>query len=569
MKRILLIGATGTFGSRLAQHLARMPELHLFLASRSFARAQTAVAGLVSYGAAAKLTAIVMTTETGLETVLAEISPWLVIDASGPFQFSDFSVPRAVLNAGAHYLDLADARDFLMGFAHELDTLAQQKNLVARAGCSTTPAITTAVVDHVTRGWERIDAVDVTIVPGGSNTVGPALAAAVLSQAGAPVTQFHDGRYEQIHGWLKAKKVHVPRLGTFRATPAETADPMIMPERYGLTSRMTFRVGLVSGLEQRGFEALAWLRKSGVFKPIGVFAPLLAAGRNVTRLWSNDRGGMVINVSGVNAKGAWTGATWSLLAQQGDGPHVPILPLVAAVRMLLKNESASGARVVLGEIPLHRIEAEIGTLDISSQLELIPAVGLFEKVLGTSGYANLPPVLQSFHDVAGISVWEGEADVDRGTHPVSRIIAWIIGLPPAGLLHRVQVSVERGADGNEVWTRTFASQSFQSQMSASVDGKLRERFGPMMFTLGLKSSRQGTALPLESGSVFGIPIPRVLLPKSTAVEYVDEQGRFRFDVRLDLPFFGLLAHYRGWLAPKTEKDILLHDNEHRVDLAAE
>jgi saccharopine dehydrogenase-like NADP-dependent oxidoreductase len=40
MKRVLLIGSTGTFGKRLAAHLAKMPRLHLFLASRSKERAQ-------------------------------------------------------------------------------------------------------------------------------------------------------------------------------------------------------------------------------------------------------------------------------------------------------------------------------------------------------------------------------------------------------------------------------------------------------------------------------------------------------------------------------------------------
>ncbi len=564
-KRVLLIGATGTFGSRLTQHLVRIPELHLYLTSRSRQRAEAIVAGLAD--AAAAISAISLHLERDLDSVLAEIKPWLVIDTSGPFQGAGYDVPRSALEAGAHYLDLADAQDFLIGFERELDSLAKSKDLVARAGCSTTPAITTAVVDNVTRGWRRVDAIDATIIPGGSNTIGPAIAAAVLTQAGAPITQFRHGRYEQVVGWQNGVRVSVPRLGTFRAVPAEIVDPMIMPERYALTSRMTSRAGLVSQLEQRGFELLASLRRSGVFKRVDRIAPLLAMGRKLTRLWSHDRGGMVINITGVDALGELTHATWSLLAQRGDGPHVPILPLVVAVRMLLQGELNSGAAMIAGEFPLHRIETEFQTLAITSKLSVTSiGHGAFERVLG-GAYTQVPLVVRAFHDPRSHPIWTGEADIDRGTHPISRLVGWFIGLPRAGYALKGQVSVERDAHGSELWTRTFAGQSFHSHMCPSAHG-LREIFGPMVFTLGLTTSAHGTELPVVSGRVFGMPIPRFLLPKSTAREYSDEQGRFRFDVRIDLPIAGLLAHYRGWLVPTVLKEPMSHDRE-LLDRAAE
>jgi saccharopine dehydrogenase-like NADP-dependent oxidoreductase len=138
-KRVLLIGATGTFGSRLAGHLAKMPELLLVLTSRNLDRARAVARELQNRGATAQVDSLAMHIERDLTAVLSQVKPWLVIDASGPFQFASYDIPRAVLEAGAHYLDLADAQDFLMGFARNLDDLAKTKNLVARAGCSTTP----------------------------------------------------------------------------------------------------------------------------------------------------------------------------------------------------------------------------------------------------------------------------------------------------------------------------------------------------------------------------------------------------------------------------------------------
>jgi Domain of unknown function (DUF4166) len=54
---------------------------------------------------------------------------------------------------------------------------------------------------------------------------------------------------------------------------------------------------------------------------------------------------------------------------------------------------------------------------------------------------------------------------------------------------------------------------------------------------------------VRGAQIFGIPLPGFLLPSSNTFENADDQGRFRFDVRLGLPVSGLLAHYRGWLLP--------------------
>ncbi len=550
MKRVLLIGSTGTFGQRLASHLAQMPELHVFLASRSKERAQEIEKRLISAGALARLECVAMRVERGLEATLDAIKPWLVIDASGPFQFAGYDVPKAALKAGAHFIDLADAPDYLIGFGRSLNELATSKGLVALAGASTTPALTTAVVDHVTRGWQRVDAIDIAIVPGGSNTVGPALAAAVLTQAGVEIAAYRHGRFSQVHGWTMGARMTVPRFGTFRVTPAETVDPLIMPERYKLKSRMTFSAGLVSQLEQRGFEVLAWLRRIGVCKKFDWLIPALVAGRKFTQLFCDERGGMVVRACGIDAAHRWTESIWSLVAENGNGPNVPILPIVAAVRVLLANGFPVGARMIEGEIPLARLEAEFNRLAISTRQDVVHAqASLFERVLGSDNYSQLPQQVRDFHDAEGHPVWHGEADIDRGTSLVSRLVGAVIGLPVAGRGLQDQVCVERHDDGSETWTRTFDGHSFSSCMSFGADARLNETFGPMTFTLGLGTTERGTMLPVSSGRLFGIPLPQFLLPKSTAYEFIDSEGRFRFDVQLDLPFFGLLVHYRGWLIP--------------------
>jgi hypothetical protein len=44
-------------------------------------------------------------------------------------------------------------------------------------------------------------------------------------------------------------------------------------------------------------------------------------------------------------------------------------------------------------------------------------------------------------------------------------------------------------------------------------------------------------------------LPAFLTPTCEAKEFVDDSGRFNFDVRISMPGIGLLTHYRGWLTP--------------------
>ena len=60
-------------------------------------------------------------------------------------------------------------------------------------------------------------------------------------------------------------------------------------------------------------------------------------------------------------------------------------------------------------------------------------------------------------------------------------------------------------------------------------------------------------MPIKSWKIetpFGaIPMPLWLAPTSKTREFADENGVFNFDVEVNLPLFGLLAHYRGNIKP--------------------
>jgi saccharopine dehydrogenase-like NADP-dependent oxidoreductase len=214
MKRVLIIGATGVFGQRLAAHLARFDDIELIVTSRSAAKAEVLARELSGRGTAkAVITPMALDHRKALAATLAAIKPFVVIDCSGPFQGAGYDVPRAALEAGAHCLDLADARDYIIGYEQELDSRAVERGLTALAGASSSPAISRAALDAMTVGWQRIDTVDMAIRPAGRTEVGEAAFGAVLSYAGKPVPVWREGEEQTSIGWASLQTMAAGAMG--------------------------------------------------------------------------------------------------------------------------------------------------------------------------------------------------------------------------------------------------------------------------------------------------------------------------------------------------------------------
>jgi hypothetical protein len=170
---------------------------------------------------------------------------------------------------------------------------------------------------------------------------------------------------------------------------------------------------------------------------------------------------------------------------------------------------------------------------------------LYRRLLGRS-FDDLPPTLQALHDGTRSTAWHGRADVERGSSGLMRLLATVIGLPPAGPDQPLTVTFEVSGD-SEIWTRTFGSKQFRS-VQFVCDGQLHETVGLNRLIMSVAADRSGLQLTMLGTRLFGAPLPRFLVPQIRAVE-TELDGRFRFDVEARLPRFGRLVRYRGWLEP--------------------
>lgn len=430
-RHVLIIGGTGVLGKRLVRHLANFDGITLFVSSRSAAKAQAFVDTLVN--SRAVLQAVALDCGQNLQDQLNTIQPFIVVDCSGPFQGASYDTARAIIRSGAHFIDLADARDYLVNFASALDGEAKLQNVSALTGASSTPTLSTCVATHLTQGWHRVDTIDISITPGGKSDVGRSVIEAIMSYAGWDVPVWTLGQLSQITGWVGAQNVDIPQLGKRRVAAVETFDAEYLGPHLNVQSRVSFSAGLESKIEQWGMEALAALRRLGIIKSPQKLIPLLLRARKVTRIFTSDAGGMLVDICGIDTGGIPTQARWSLVARQDHGPFIPILPAAAAVRKLLDGDILVGADLAHSALSLQDILAQMTLYDIATQTSLNQTTpSVFENALGPDVFGMLPNAVQTFHQATGPTVWSGMADIVSGQSVLSKILGRDFCLSPRG-----------------------------------------------------------------------------------------------------------------------------------------
>jgi Domain of unknown function (DUF4166)/Saccharopine dehydrogenase NADP binding domain len=546
VKRVLIYGGYGGFGARLARRLIGQGH-EVLVAGRSAAR------GAAFCAAHPGAEAIVADRNGDVAGTIADHRPDLVIDAAGPFQGSDYRVPLACAAASVPYLDLADARGFVGGFG-ALDAAARAGGVALVSGASSVPALSGAVARELAEGLDRVTSVDIAISASNRATAGDSVARAILSYVGQPVALWRGGRWGRFWGWQDVRRTRfavtgVPPLDGRWVALANVPDHDLLPVMLQGRPAVTFRAGTELAVQTLGLWLLSWPVRWLQRGPVSALAPLLLPLQRLTRAFGSDRSAMSVVVKG------FAGATgferrWTLIAADGDGPEIPVLAAVLIADRLLAGQEPPGARHCGGLIDLAAFEPLFAGLSIRHERTETRPLPLYRRVMGEA-FAALPEPVQTMHNICGNGSATGEAVVVRGRNPLARLVAAVVGFPPAGT-HVLHVGFDE-TDGVERWTRQFGRLAFHSTLS-QCGASVIERFGPLRFHFALPSDEVGLTMVLQRWTCFGLPLPRALAPRSVAREWA-EDGSFRFDVPISLPLLGLLVHYTGWLMLDTSTEV--------------
>ena len=354
--RVLILGGYGEFGSRLARLLADEPGVDLMIAGRSLAKARTMAERL---GAVA----VAVDRDGDLAAALMALKPDVVVDVSGPFQaYGDvpYRVVEAAIDAGADYLDLADATEFVAGIS-SLDARAKAAGRVALSGLSTLPALSFAVVRRLAADMDVLESLEIGVAPSPKAPLGLSVVAATASYAGESVRRLQNGRVVDGVGLAEARRWTIAPPGTRPMRRrlfvlADAPDLALAPQVWpGLKTVWTG-----AGPAPQGalwlLRLVAWLRHRKLAPPLAPSAPFFHWVINALR-WGEDRGGMIVEARGLRG-GQRVARTWSLIAEGEDGPFIPAMAAAVVIRQMTSGRGPSpGARPAMRELDLADFEA--------------------------------------------------------------------------------------------------------------------------------------------------------------------------------------------------------------------
>ena len=543
-KVILIIGGYGVFGGKLAMALAQDKRLDVIVAGRNLSKADRFCAEHGGRGL------MLDTSSPDLARHITAQIPFLVVDAAGPFQGydADYSVAKAAISCDAHYLDLSDDADFTKGIC-SLDTAAQQAGVMVLSGVSSVPAMSSAAVQELSKDMVNIHLIDSVILPGNRAPRGMSVMRAILAQVGKPVQIWRGGRYEAAVGWSEMRSEElsvagVPTISGRRSSLIGAPDLALFPEFFKARS-VEFRAGLDLWVMHWGLTSIGWIVRLRLLRSAEPLSRFLKWVADLLEPFGSDRGGMRVRVVGELADGTIIQREWTLIAEDGDGPHIPAVAARVMCMRLLEGDFRQGARPCLAEFPIQQAEDEMADLQISFSQSQTQVSALLQQVLDDQ-FDDLPKQLQDLHSLTYIRRWQGAADITRGGVMLAGLICRIAGFPAAGKDVPVTVTMHRKGNA-EHWQRNFNGKRFSSVITSAGKGQIWERFGPFNFRIPLNVHKGTLSYPVSGARLFGLPWPKLLTPKSDTFEYVDDEGRARFDVAISLPFFGPMIRYQGWL----------------------
>ncbi len=352
---VTVLGGYGIFGGRVAEALAHDPRCRVRVVGRNRKVGRTFAQRI-----GAEFQECTLEDRESLRAAIAD--SFLVIHAAGPFQRTDYRVAELCLEQGAHYADLADARDFVAGIG-VLDERARQRGLLVTSGVSSTPAITSALIQELTPAFAKIDTIHTALSPGNQNPRGASTIGAVLSYLGRTIRVWRNGRWEERPGWGDVQRLEFPPpVGRRRVHNCEVPELELFPALFKADT-VRFSAGLeldllnyllsLCALPCRWF-GLDLMSRAGFFLKASLMLFPFGTTNGSLAIWVRGR--------------AHSGKTIErriAIVTDYDGPATPSSAAVVLARKLLEaGPPRAGALPCIGLLALDELLAHLEPLGV-------------------------------------------------------------------------------------------------------------------------------------------------------------------------------------------------------------
>ena len=365
VKRVLIIGGYGNFGSYVARSLAEDPNISLLIGGRSKEKADAFAATL---GAVNPAGGCSIDISSDINLRLRELRPDIVVHTTGPFQSQGYEVARAAIAAGAHYIDLADARQFVARIG-ELDREAREAGVSVIAGASSVPCLTAAFIDRYQPRFKSLKSAVYGIAAAQATNRGLGTAAAILSYVGRPFMILSHGKHRRVFGWQGMHAVLYPELGIRLFGYCDIPDLELFPDRYPELTELRFVAGHEVKLLHLGTWLLSWAVRLRLVQSLFPYAGRLLKLSFLFDPIGSDKSGFHMFLRGEGKDGRPATIRIFMVARQVHGPNIPCVPAILLARQIAGGEVLPvGARPCLDLVDLQSIMDAIAHLDIDTMV---------------------------------------------------------------------------------------------------------------------------------------------------------------------------------------------------------
>jgi hypothetical protein len=361
MSKILILGGYGNFGRRIAMALAKS-DCHIVIAGRHLQKAKQCADAIRTRIPKAPIETADIDINKQLSEQLTRIRPKVVINTCGPFQRRDYTVAQCCLAHRVHYIDLADARDYVTGIT-ALDQDAKAAAVLVISGASTVPALSSAVLEYYRAQFSKIDSLRYGISPGQQVDLGLATAKSLLSYVGKPLKPF--AGHSTPFGWQHTYRQRFPDIGKRWMSSCDVPDLDLLPSRYGIKT-IQFSAGMELPIVHWSLWVLGWIIRLGLPLDLPKYAPLLLRLNRWLKGLGTPDGGMHISIQGKDHQDTPKRVEWFIIAKNGDGPHIPTIPaVVLAKKLVTESLTIRGAMPCVGLVTLSEYRDALTAFDIN------------------------------------------------------------------------------------------------------------------------------------------------------------------------------------------------------------
>lgn len=364
MTQVLILGAYGNFGSRIASALLK-DNISIILAGRDKQKAQS----LRSQFKNDSVSIAIFDANQELDKQLEILKPSVVINTIGPFQTADYKIPEICIQHQVHYIDLADARNFVTGIT-SLNSLAKENNVIVVSGASTVPGLSSAVLDHFKDKFGKIDSLVYGISPGQKAPRGLATTESILTYLGKPLKPWGNNN-QSCFGWQDVYRQEYPELGKRWMANCDIPDLDLFPDLYGIKN-IRFSAGMENSILHLGMWAMSYLVRIGLPLNLPGHAKFLLALSHVFDAFGTENGGMHMLMKGIDRQGKPLEIRWFIIAKNNDGPQIPCVPAIILCKKLIQGKlKSSGAMPCVGLISLDEYMKELQGFAIKCYFDAI------------------------------------------------------------------------------------------------------------------------------------------------------------------------------------------------------